>query len=265
MTDLKALTSFIHNSNTSMLSTRQDLVPLYNTQLSGNFSNQNVSISNPFPLQLAILTGNQNVVEIILNGKADPNLFDRNGTTPPPLHLAILLRFPNLINLLVWRGANIELKNQNNLTPLHFALMYSDLPTFQILLNLGANILSVNSNGETVMQAAMANQKMQHYQILYQAAYYQNAALYQNVNQMNNAPSMWVDREQFESLQSRVVMLERVLSNVLKELPGNATAGCGVCHSCNLKEGNVVCPVCQNPFCHLDWITHVMNGCQNTQ
>ncbi|KAK8841166.1 hypothetical protein M9Y10_027366 [Tritrichomonas musculus] len=252
----QALTYLLQNSDFAGLSSRPDLIPLFNTQITGIFKNDKISITNPYPIQLAVLTNDQAIVNLLLSSRADPNLYDRNTNTPPALHIAVLLNQIPVIQMLFSAGANIEIYNQQNLTPLHAALLYSDISTFQALLVLGANVNATNPSGETVLQVATSHQKAAHVQLILSMA---QVPMYQQQQQA------YADKEQFNALQNRVTNLEMVLSRVLNELPGNYNENCGMCHMCHTKEGNVICPVCHQPFCHYDWLNHVMIGCQNVQ
>lgn len=252
------LAYLLQNSDYAGLSARTDLFPLFNSQINSIFKNDKISITNPYPIQLAVLTNNQAIVNLLLSAHADPNLYDRNTTTPPAIHIAVLLNQVPIIQSLFASGANIEIYNQQNLTPLHSALLYSDISTFQALLYLGANINATNPSGETVLQAANSNQKMAHVQLIMN---FMQTSMYPP----QNPQQVYADKEQYNALQNRVTNLEMVLSRILSQLPGNFNENCGMCHSCHTKEGSVICPVCHQPFCHYDWINHVMIGCQNAQ
>lgn len=252
----QTLAYLLQNSDFAGLSARPDLYPLFNTQITGIFKNNKISITNPYPIQLAVLTNDLSIVNLLLSAHADPNLYDRNTTTPPAIHIAVLLNQIPIIQSLFSSGANIEIYNQQNLTPLHSALLYSDISTFQTLLALGANINATNPSGETVLQVANSNQKMSHVQLIM-------SFMQMSMYPQQQSQQMYADKEQYDALQNRVTSLEMVLSRILSQLPGNFNENCGMCHTCHTKEGNVICPVCHQPFCHYDWINHVMIGCQN--
>jgi ankyrin repeat protein len=116
-------------------------------------ANVNYPQSNP-PLNYATVLNKPNVVKILLNNSADPNIRDKNGITPlmrsimnnnyditkqlidhgadinyggsendnVPINLAILKRSDKLINLLVDSGADMMIRDRYLNTPVHYLL-----------------------------------------------------------------------------------------------------------------------------------------------
>lgn len=76
------------------------------------------------------------VVKLLLENKADPNLFNSNGETP--LHIAVKLADPKLfVELLLEKGAYPNVVNQEGLTPLDCAFCGSKREILKILLEHG--------------------------------------------------------------------------------------------------------------------------------
>ena len=97
-------------------------------------------VKNPLktsPLHLAAESGHTEIVEILLEHGAHPNLPDIEGTTP--LHLSIYYRHPATVEALIKHDANPNAQNYQGFTPLHFAAENGDLTVVEILLEHGAD------------------------------------------------------------------------------------------------------------------------------
>jgi ankyrin repeat protein len=71
-------------------------------------------------LNLVVDTGHKDVLELLLNNKADINAKNNQGETP--LHFAVKSGFRNLAKLLLVHNADVNAKNNQGETPLHFAV-----------------------------------------------------------------------------------------------------------------------------------------------
>ena len=88
--------------------------------------NHRLYLDLPHLLQLALRDRNliqelpltekrEKIVEALLKHGADPNLYAKDI---PPLHLAVLLRSPKAVKLLIKHGAKVDLKYNKDVTPL---------------------------------------------------------------------------------------------------------------------------------------------------
>ena len=96
------------------------------------------------PLHLAVLSGKRKLVEVLIDHGADLNIgpMDINGS---PLHLAVSKGLPDMVALLLDRGATVDLKNKDEWTPLHLAAQAGREDVARILLDHKAD---VNSRGK---------------------------------------------------------------------------------------------------------------------
>jgi ankyrin repeat protein len=86
---------------------------------------------------------------------AHPDLANSPDWTPPPLHYAILWNKPEMVELLLDHGANIELRDPDRDTPpLRYAIVFGRRDVIPILLARGANVGQVDANGTTALQLA---------------------------------------------------------------------------------------------------------------
>ena len=65
--------------------------------------------------KLPLTEQHEKIVEALLKHGADPNLYSNDL---PPLHLAVLLRSPKIVKLLVKHGAKVDFKHRKDVTPL---------------------------------------------------------------------------------------------------------------------------------------------------
>ena len=79
------------------------------------------------------------IVNLLLEKGAQIDICDSRGRTP--LMGAVMHRRKDMVKLLLDKGANINNKTDNDeLTPLHFAVMMGDIEGVKLLLNHGANL-----------------------------------------------------------------------------------------------------------------------------
>jgi ankyrin repeat protein len=110
----------------------------------------------------------QGVVEILIDGGADPNSVDKGGVTP--LHRVVRTRCASAVRALLANGADPLPKNKSGSTPLHLAVQTTgrggsgsvqarDLQKeiIGLLLQYGARPTDEDSNGETVLQSATSD------------------------------------------------------------------------------------------------------------
>jgi ankyrin repeat protein len=254
---VKAIVAAITAGDLNALSSLPNVRDLLSHPLYGRYSHRSLTLTNPLPLQLAVLFNQRDIVDFLLTNGADPNQIHPQSDSPPAVHIATLLNLPYLLQILVSKSASLELLNEFRLTPLHSALFNSDLQTFQTLVNLGGQVAAVDPNGDTVIHSAIKHQKMMQVQYLAQnpgnlnlvnregvAAFQllQGAA----VQRPQMQPQMIaVDAGRYEELKNRVTALEFALSRI--------TAG--------VSENGGNCPICNGRYENAEWVQHVRNGC----
>ena len=244
--------------------------------IKGTFTQGQLTLHNPKPIQLACLYRRSKIVSE-LGKKVDVNVINE----VPPLHISIIMCDTTTIEILLSLKANQNIL-YDGLTPLHTALKYSDFTTFQYCLMKGFNAFSFDKNGDTVMHAAIRLKKIEIIQLLISMNIRTESGepiyKYKNIkgqtplelsNELNielpiddDAQNNQNDDEAIALLKERVTVLEKAVRIALDKLPGDALKSPGPCSECN-REGTQICPVCHQIFCKLDWITHVMDGCNS--
>lgn len=95
----------------------------------------------------AVAHCNTKAVQLLVKKGADVNLTDKDGYTP--LHLA---QTPIIAQILIDKGANVKARGKDGNTPLH---MLYPIVTTQILIDHGADVNAKNQKGETPLNLAI--------------------------------------------------------------------------------------------------------------
>lgn len=81
-----------------------------------------------FPLYAAVKRGDKEIVDLLLSNGADINFVDDHGCTA--LHEACFSLHGILIDFLIWKGANVNVKNNDGETPFYIMLSTLDAATY---------------------------------------------------------------------------------------------------------------------------------------
>lgn len=129
---------------------REDVIKLLKLSFNVGFT-ANKSGANETPLMIAIGTHDEEIIRVLLENSADPNLFDNRGKMNA-LALAVILNEVPVIKLLLSYGAKINEPCCCSMTPLHLALNKSG-EVSKLLFQNGADIHQVlqASNDDTVV------------------------------------------------------------------------------------------------------------------
>ena len=104
-----------------------------------------------------------------------PELVNSPKWTPPPLHCAVLWNQPQIANLLLDRGADIEIRDPDrDTTPLRYAVIYCKRELVRLLVLRGANTGPIKPNGSSAMELAVegANGEFEEYDDLPNRSHY---------------------------------------------------------------------------------------------
>jgi uncharacterized protein len=103
----------------------------------------------------AIETGNVEAVAWLI--QQYPDLVCHPDWTPPPLHCSVLWNRPEIAEILLDGGADIEVRDPDRgATPLRYAILYCQKEMIRLLLSRGANAGAIveNGTGTTALQLA---------------------------------------------------------------------------------------------------------------
>ena len=119
-----------------------------------------ITESDRSPLILAAGNGHKDVVHLLLDRGADPNLASQNGSNPrrngsTPLHYAAFKGHTDVVQLLLDRGAEPNMANQHGRTPLHYAAWKGHKDVAKLLLDRGAEPNMAAQNWMTPLSYAL--------------------------------------------------------------------------------------------------------------
>lgn len=105
------------------------------------------------PLHLAVINGQDEIVQILLSAGAQVNSTDPT-TSASPLHLAALYGHLKIAGLLIQKGANVNAVMKFNITPLLVAAQFNKPEMVELLLKSKANINHPDQDGYTALHFA---------------------------------------------------------------------------------------------------------------
>ncbi len=103
-------------------------------------------------LLIAVSIGDEQTLRKLLDAGVDPNLTDHMGRIP--LHQAVENCLPSLIKWLVFKGGDINIRNEKEENALMVALERNDLESARELLRLGIALDAYNLNRKTIYDLA---------------------------------------------------------------------------------------------------------------
>nr|MCR4791000.1 ankyrin repeat domain-containing protein [Treponemataceae bacterium] len=109
--------------------------------------------NNSDRIQKMIKEGKIEEAKKLFQSRIDINEMDSEGNTA--LHTAALINDTELINFLIYKGANAELKNYSGDTPLHIALKNDNREAALILSSVKSNIFTRDGNNRTALAVAL--------------------------------------------------------------------------------------------------------------
>jgi ankyrin repeat protein len=110
--------------------------------------------SGSTPLLVSVENGHLNIAEILIYRGANVNMSGNLGVTP--LHLAAERGFTDMVKLLVQKGAMVKAKDEMGASPLHYAVEKGKAEIVQILLEKGSDPAEVDNSGDSSLKIAVA-------------------------------------------------------------------------------------------------------------
>ena len=106
-------------------------------------------------LLTAVDEGQSDIVQGLLNSGIDPNK-DASSDGAYPLHLASLKGNKEIVQILIDNGAKIDLRatNKDKATPLAWAAFFGQKDVVSLLIEAGAPINAIDANQYTPLDAA---------------------------------------------------------------------------------------------------------------
>ena len=115
-----------------------------------------------YPIHLATIYGNPDVLNLLLKEGADPNKRHRFKPYMTALHHAA--KAENLsyekVKILIEYGAELELKDREGWRAIHFASKYGTYKTLKLLIDKGADKESRTGSGSQPIELAKGNSRI---------------------------------------------------------------------------------------------------------
>ncbi len=115
------------------------------------------------PLILACYRGNTEVAKFLIKNGADLNYNNEMGT---PLMAAVVKNNLEIVNLLIDKNVNVELKDGNGTTALIYASMFKNHEVAKLLIKAKANYETKDNRGNSAIDYAILADDDQLIQIL---------------------------------------------------------------------------------------------------
>jgi ankyrin repeat protein len=106
-------------------------------------------------LQLAAFFGQKDIVEILLNAEADPNVLSENAMHVSAVHAALGARNVEIARVLLAAGGSPTDASGEGWTPLHYAAANGEVELTEELLLDGASPQALNQDGKTPLELAI--------------------------------------------------------------------------------------------------------------
>jgi ankyrin repeat protein len=106
------------------------------------------------PLGLAAFFGNKATVEALLQAGADVNQQSRESMKVSALHSAAAARRPDIVEMLLAKGANPNVRAAGDVTVFHEAGATGQIEVAEMLLKRGGDINATDSSGKTPLAYA---------------------------------------------------------------------------------------------------------------
>ncbi|WP_353280158.1 ankyrin repeat domain-containing protein [Wolbachia endosymbiont (group A) of Phasia obesa] len=140
------------------------LSALSNTRERGVVEAANIQQLRLTPLHYAVLSGRE-MVELLIEKGANINMVSEDG--PTLLHYAAAFSDKReVVELLIKEGANVDAVNKVKNTPLHAAALSGKREVVEFLIEKGANINAVNESKNTPLHAATLSGKREVVELL---------------------------------------------------------------------------------------------------
>ncbi len=103
------------------------------------------------PLFCAVVCKRLDVVELLLDKGANINLANIQWLRGSVLHRAIFNKVTDIALLLINRGIDLSILDSDKRTALHEAALYGNVPVAKLLLEKGINVTSLDKDGESAL------------------------------------------------------------------------------------------------------------------
>jgi ankyrin repeat protein len=194
------------------------------------------------PLHTAIRLHKPDIVEYLLQCKVD--VHRPNHENESPLYSAIRVKDLNLVRALTERGVEVNSLNNNNISPLYIAVGLRCTPAVKYLLNNGAN---PNTNGLPCLKLAQDMRDMQMINLLVAAGARAQVRQAHRSRQQQSALSRLAPLPPASRTEDGACIICKGRFNLLRFIPCSHAVVCKKCID-NFAGTTTHCPVCQMDY-----------------
>jgi ankyrin repeat protein len=124
-----------------------------NYNFNGSYIEEDMICQGATPLHVAVLNKDINLIQYLIEKRADVNNADINEQTV--LHLAVINDYIDIIKYLIEKGVDVNSYDVCTFTALHYAALNSSLEVVQYLIEGGADINLVDISNKTALHFAV--------------------------------------------------------------------------------------------------------------
>ena len=328
--DGKKFAKLIENGELSKISSIPNISRLATSPIIGQFNTDLTIFINPSPIQLATVYNKEDIVEYFLRWGSDPNYIGNESNEFTPLHIAIIRGNNSMVELLLDNDAAINIDDTFGLPTIFSSIRWAD-PSILIKILLRDPCKDKKFKGNNALHYAVSEKKQAHAVFLVAFGYdpqepnqkgqsaidiatqlkltnlipqlnietaktrlsqmphveiglrrvqpfppnipqqentskQTNKSKQQQNQQQNIKPKDYViksmPRDEYVTLQRRVQSLEQIVTRLLPKYANSKLFKPQICYTCNSKKGLNICPVCGHSFCDDDFYLHVSQGCK---
>ena len=147
--------------------------------------NSNSKHPSDTPLHFAIKNGDMEIIQMLLYRSANVNAFNKYGTRP--LHAAVESKKMEIVKLLINEGADVNVSDRSDETPLHLAIKHGSEEIAMWLLRERADVRTKDRYGETPLHTAIRAGYLEIVEQLLQRGTYGDSK-YTNIHQKDYTP-----------------------------------------------------------------------------
>ena len=118
------------------------------------------------PLGLAVFFDHPEVVDVLLSAGANVNLASQETMKVTPLASAAAAKRTGIARVLIVHGADVNARAETDFTPLHEVAATGNLEFAMLLLDNGADINATTKDGKTPLSYAMEHNRLEMVELL---------------------------------------------------------------------------------------------------
>ncbi|PPQ84008.1 hypothetical protein CVT25_000554 [Psilocybe cyanescens] len=145
-----------------------------------------VDVDDRTPLHWAASSGSIDIVQFLIDQKAEVDKADGSGWTP--LHIAVSAGNESVVQELIGAGADVNRKNDKGLTPLHYAASKSRIDIGRLLISRGADFNARDKANQLPLHRAATTGSVGFIRLLVESSTPSNKLRLNTADRIGNTP-----------------------------------------------------------------------------